>query len=116
MEWQAFKDFGAVEILTAKEAQKVNPDRIFRRAARFVRTNRGTTAMPQAKSRLVLPGDDNGDPDAGISQEDSGLRTDSPTAPQPAIYSLLSLASRFKLRVKGFDVKNAYLSNKERKC
>jgi hypothetical protein len=113
-EWQSFLDTGAVVVIPPGPASKIPNERIFKRAARYVRTNKdksGIATNLQSKSRIVVPGDV--DPDGDDAVEDGGFRTDAPTAPQLAFHLLMSYAVRFKWRLRTFDVKTAFLSGKE---
>ena len=108
-EWAAWLQSGAVRVLSPDEARHVPADRIFRRPARFVRTNKNKDpADLLPKSRIVFPGDV--DVDAGKLPEDGGFRTDSPTSPQVAFHVLCSEAVIRGWRLATFDVKTAFLS------
>ena len=111
-EWQSFIDTGAVVVIPPSEVYGVNPRRIFKRAARWVRTNKNKDAEGalEAKSRLITPGDV--DPDGDTPVEEGGFRTDAPTAPQIGLHLLLSYAARNKWKLKSFDVSTAFLSGK----
>ena len=57
-EWQSFLDTGAVKVIPPGQARKVPSDRIFKRPARVVRTDKNQTEGElTAKSRMVLLGD-----------------------------------------------------------
>ena len=107
-EWQSFLDTGAVVVIPPAVAKTIPPERLFKRAARFVRTNKNKDPLSDliAKSRLVVPGDV--DPDGDVAVEEGGFRTDAPTAPQLAFHLLRSNAVRRKWWLKTFDVKTAF--------
>ena len=110
-EWKSFIDTGAVRIIPPSVAKTIPSDRIFKRAARYVRTNKDKTGDTlQAKSRIVVPGDV--DPDGETPVEEGGFRTDAPTCPQIGLHLLFSYAVRRKWRLKTFDVSTAFLSGK----
>ena len=64
-----------------------------------------------AKSRVVAPG--HVDPDGDIPVEDSGFRTDAPTAPQLAFHLLCSYAVRKQWMLRSFDCKTAFLTGEK---
>ena len=111
-EWQSFLDTGAVVVIPPEIAKNIPKERVFKRAARYVRTNKSKKETELiAKSRIVVPGDV--DPDGDIAVEEGGFRTDAPTAPQLAFHLLCSNAVRRKWRLRTFDVKTAFLSGKQ---
>ena len=112
-EWKSFIDTGSVIVIPPSQAKLVPHDRIFKRSARFVRTNKDKSGYDRnliAKSRLVVPGDV--DPDGENAVEDGGFRTDAPTAPQLAFHLLMSYAVRRQWHLRTFDVSTAFLSGK----
>ena len=57
-EWESFLKTNAVTVVPPHEAKKVPTDRIFKRPARMVRTDKNQMEGElHAKSRMVLPGD-----------------------------------------------------------
>ena len=111
-EWQSFLDTGAVVVIPPNDAYHIPKDRIFSRAARYVRTNKALTEEEGliAKSRIVLPGDV--DPDGDVPVEEGGFRTDAPTCPQVAFHLLCSQAVLKKRKIGSFDCKTAFLTGK----
>ena len=112
-EWKSFLDTGAVVVIPPEQAKQIPSERIFKRAARFVRTDKSKTGKEedlQAKSRIVVPGDV--DPDGETAVEEGGFRTDAPTAPQLAFHLLCSYAVRRQWWLRTFDVSTAFLSGK----
>ena len=108
-EWKSFLDTGAVIVIPPHQAKKVDPRRIFQRAARFVHTDKnGGEGDLIAKSRMCLPGDV--DPDGNKCLEEGGFRTDSPTSPQVAFHCFCSNATRRQWEICSFDVSAAYLT------
>ena len=104
-EWRSFLETGAVEVIPPSDAKKIPEDRIFKRPARWVRTNKNkddpltdVLTSLQAKSRLVIPGDV--DPDGAKPIEEGGFCTDAPTSPQLALHLLFSRAVRSGWRLK----------------
>ncbi len=56
--WQSFLDTGAVTVVPPDQAKKAPTDRIFKRPARMVRTDKNNMEGDlKAKSRMVLPGE-----------------------------------------------------------
>ena len=57
-EWASFLDTNAVTVVPPEEVKKIPTYRIFKRAARMVRTDKNDSdGELKAKSRMVLPGD-----------------------------------------------------------
>ena len=111
-EWQSFLDTGAVTIVPPEQAKKVPTDRIFKRPARIVRTDKNQMeGYLSAKSRMVLPGDV--DPDGEKPFEDGGIRIDAPTSSQLAFHVFCSNAVRRQWRIRSFDVSTAFLHGDE---
>eukprot|EP00971_Amphidinium_carterae_P133818 2650902-Amphidinium_carterae.1 len=97
---------GAFEVIPPEEAEGIRngPERsyILPVPTRLLRVNKGDKDHVKAKSRLILPGH--------VCGSESGVRTDSPTAPQMSLYFLLSMAVQRSWDVTSFDVSNAFLS------
>ena len=104
-QWQAHIKSGAVRVLSAAQAAKVDPKRILPIPARFVRTNKDKSGrLLIAKSRFVVPGH--------LAPKDD-IRTDAPVAPQSMLYVLFSWVVNFEWDLGTFDVKDAFLSGKD---
>ena len=94
-EWKSFLDTGAITVIPPHLAKKVDPARIFNRAARFVHTdNSQGLGELQAKCRMILLGDC--DPDGDKPIEEGGFRTDAPTCAQISFHCFCSNAVRRK--------------------
>ena len=66
-EWQSFLDTGAVVVIPPEVAKNIPKERVFKRAARYVRTNKSKLDNELiAKSRIVVPGDVDPDGDAAV--------------------------------------------------
>lgn len=92
------------------EASKLPTGRIFSRPNRKTikhKNNEGND-MPEAKTRLVTPGDVG--PDGDIPVEDGGFRTDTPTYPQVALHTVCSLAVRKRRQMGTLDCNTAFLT------
>ena len=73
-EWQSFLDTGAVTVVPPEQAKKNPTDRIFKRPARIVRTDKNQMEGElHAKSRMVLPGDVDPDGENHWRMEESAL-------------------------------------------
>ena len=86
-----------------KEAAKIPASKICKAPARYVRVNRGTDGELEAKSRMVIPGDE--------LRGDQTIRRDAPVAPQVAMYMLFSDAVQQGWQASLFDVQDAFLVN-----
>jgi hypothetical protein len=108
-EWKSWMDFNAVDVLTPEEVAKLPPGtKVI--GTRWVHTDKNaklrtssTTHIPMAaKSRLVVQ---------GCQEDDSEIRSDSPTASLLAFNLICAVAVLKKWAITAADASTAYLQS-----
>ena len=102
--WKKHLELDAVSIVYPPDIAKVNRRRVLPVPSRFVYTVKD--GKPSA--RWVVPG--HTDPDKGLSQDDGGVRTDAPVAPQIALHIALLVTVIQRWVIGAFDIGSAFLT------